>query len=1200
MKKLSFLFAALVAGVAFGSATDGTGNLYWIGNVDTKYATPGNWRFGSASGAVMQVAPKNNDYQANIYLTDAAPEGSRTITAAYQCNSIVVVSGTGWDYKLNGNQVVKTLTVKSGAEFTLSEGSLKNNGTTVEEGAVATVRGMYWDTSKTISGKGTLIMNAGPDGYSKSRTATIGATLVRIKADKLFSGTTGHSYIMNSKDGRIQYKGTLAAAEKLIGVSGDGKGGVVAGSSIPDGYELAVRQLDGDLSGYVEFYFRQTSQPVISAASLSRTDDGAFEVTARLSQGADGTTIKAIADDGAGNTFETTYSGAVEEDADMSFELDGLASGRTYVAKVVAENDTAVDEKAIDAVFYNGQLSLALVADAFERDTVAGTVSVSRVTADAYPLTVNYVFTGVTAVEGVDYEAPSGVVVIPAGETSAMIPVKPIMNAARAEDVTLQVSLNAGLYDESADPVTVTIHDFTIPSDSCVWMGDSGVDNNASTAANWYQSKLPTKDDKILLAVFSPSNIVWDAGVNGLPDTVASWEQTVDYTGTVTFKTVYPNGDDTAFTNFTVTGDCLVNGGKWTHVANGDKPVNRLCVNVGGDFALGEQAAINVSAKGYGPGYCAVGADLGVHGGSRGDATKVRGDWLCPSEIGSGGRDGRYGGGAVWLVVNGAAVIDGAIHADSSSVSKQSDCAAGGSVYLQAASVTGAGSVSADALPRKYDLYFYNAGSGGRIAIVVTEAETCGLSDSKLTAYGMWGSPAAGAGTIRIKTAAHEHDGKLVVASNGGSQSYGTRRPNKTQTTVVTPGETWVLDELKFCGEGILGVPAGARLVLTNGAESVSAASTRTAGLIALGGEIDFGEGDQTIRNNWIFQADTPYVFGGNVTVTEGAAIGCLPFSGGEASGDASTYAVCNVKVSGNLTVTQTGYLFASNGGPNYNYNHSYQGSHGGQSRESAANLAYDSVFDPTRPGKGSTGGDQGKSFAGGGALLLMVGETLTLDGKAIANATDSMEGRAAAGGTLNIRAKALSGTGSGSADAFFTTWTASSGFGGGGGRIAVRVEETPTDAATVWRNFTAKGAALNGNNYASAGTVYLETGADGEGGGTIYVKNSGSSAAWTALPSVTAGGENDIYNKASLVLSNNGLVRLFKSLKMAALTVGASSKLDLNGNTLTVKTAVLGGTKLKPGTYAAGDAALGDFVIDSVGGGLLVVKGSGLMLLVR
>ena len=1187
--------ASGLAATATATPTDGIGDMYWIGDVDASYTNPANWRFGSATGATMQVAPKDNDYHANINLTEAASKDHRTITGANAANSILVTAGE-WKYGFSGTKVVKNLTVKGGATLTVNAGTPKNMAISVEAGALVTLPGLYWDSSSVIKGAGTVILASGINGFADSRMVTIGSGLVRINATTLFSGKTGNSFIMNNKAGRVQYKGTLAAAQKLIGVSGNGKGGVVAGSSIPEGYELAVRELD-DPAGYVEFYFRQTAQPILASASVARTVEGAFRVTAQLSQGAEGTSVKAIAVDGSGNMVETVYDGTVTAEEDFSFDLENLVDGSTYTVKVVAANDSGSDEKSVPTAFYNGALGLALTTDAQERDTVPGIVTVSRAQAGA-ALTVNYAFAGVTAVEGTDYAAPTGTVTIPEGAISAEILVQPIMNAARQEDTTLDVSLESGLYAASAAPVRVTIHDFTIPSDACVWMG--GVDNKASTAANWYQEKLPTRNDKILLAAFSPANLVWDAGVNDLPDTVAAWEQTVDYMGTVTFATTYP--EQGAFTVFTVTGDCAVNGGKWTHLANEAQPSNRLCVAVGGSFTLGESASIDVSAKGYGPGQCAPGGDQGVHGGSRGDPAKLRGSWLAPTELGAGGASNRRGGGALWLEVARAAVIDGAIHADSSSVTAQSTAAAGGSVYLQAASVTGAGSISADALPRRYDLYGNPGGSGGRIAIVVTEAEVCGLSDAKLTAYGMWGGPSAGAGTIRIKTASHTHDGKLLVASNGGVQSYGTRRPRKTETTVVPPGETWTLDELKFREEGVLGVPTGARLVLPNGAVSVSAVSERTAGLVALGGEIDFGAGDQTFQKNWIFQADTPYIFDCNVIVTDGAVIGCLPFAGGVATGLASEYAVCDVTVTKNLTVTPTGFLSANNGGPNYPYNHEYQSSHGGQSREYTMNLAYDSVFNPTRPGKGNTGGDQGRSFAGGGALLVTVGETLTLDGVASANSTDSKEGRAASGGTLNIRAKRLAGTGRGSASASFGTWTASSGFGGGGGRIAVRVTETPLEGATVWRNFKATGAALNGTAFASAGTVYLETGAQGENGGTIYVHNGGPCAAWTALPSRNAGGEEDVYTKANLEISANGAVKLFESLKLSSLTMTAPAKLDLNGRTLTVTKAKLGDLKLKPSTYKASDAALEGFVTDSSEAetGTLVVTGGGIVIFVK
>lgn len=1171
----------------------------WTGGAgDGRFSTAGNW---SPAGI-----PASNNYTDTV--TFNAGACSVNIDQSYTVSKFTVKT-PGWsfigsDLKTKGYVISPDCGIINAAAWGLTDAN--GQGYSIGSGTIVQVKNGFTiqnTSAPTLKGGGTLHFHSkfSYNYYSAGGAFVVQGDSLLITDQTLanFASTRNSDWWaikLATRNARFRCKGTPAEVKSRFDTSVKNTWNLACTYN-PDNFRLAARALDGEWEGYVEVFLEATETPSIASASVARTAEGAYRVTAQLSQGAEGTTVKAIADDGCGNTVETVYAETVTAEEDFSFDLANLADGATYTVKVVAMNDSGSDEKSVPTVFYNGALDLALTTDAQERDTVPGVVTVSRAQAGA-ALTVNYAFAGVTAVEGTDYAAPTGTVTIPEGATSAEILVQPIMNAARQEDTTLDVSLESGLYTASAPPVRVTIHDFTIPSDACVWMG--GEDNKASTAANWYQEKLPTSTDKILLAAFSSANLVWDAGVNGLPDTVADWEQTVDYTGTVTFATTYP--DQGAFTVFTVTGDCTVNGGQWTHLANEAQQVNRLCVAVGGSFTLGESASVDVSMKGYGPGQCASGGDQGVHGGSRGDLTKLRGSWLTPTELGAGGSSNRRGGGALWLEVAGGAVIDGAIHADSSSVTAQSTAAAGGSVYLQAASVTGVGSISADALPRRYDIYGNPGGSGGRIAVVVTEAETCGLSDAKLTAYGMWGDPAAGAGTIRIKTASHTHDGKLLVASNGGVQSYGTRRPRKTQTTVVTPGETWTLDELKFREEGVLGVPAGARLVLPNGAASVSAVSERTAGLIALGGEIDFGAGDQTFQKNWIFQADTPYIFDCNVTVTDGAAIGCLPFAGGVATGSASGYAVCDVTVTKNLTVTPTGFLSANNGGPNYPYNQEYQSSHGGQSREYATNLAYDSVFNPTRPGKGNTGGDQGKSFAGGGALLVTVGETLTLDGVASANSTDSKEGRAASGGTLNIRAKRLAGTGRGSASASFGTWTASSGFGGGGGRIAVRVTETPVEGATVWRNFKATGAALNGTTFASAGTVYLETGSDGEGGGTVFVRNSGASSAWTALPSRSADGEADVYRKACLNLSENGSVRLFAPLTMTALAMTAPAKLDLNGQTLTVDKAVVGVAKLKTGVYAASDAALQDFVSDSSedASGRLSVTGGGIVIVVR
>ncbi len=54
-------------------------------------------------------------------------------------------------------------------------------------------------------------------------------------------------------------------------------------------------------------------------------------------------------------------------------------------------------------------------------------------------------------------------------------------------------------------------------------------------------------------------HITWNAGVNDLSATVASWTQTADYSGTVMIETRYP--DLGGFTNLTITGDCVISNG---------------------------------------------------------------------------------------------------------------------------------------------------------------------------------------------------------------------------------------------------------------------------------------------------------------------------------------------------------------------------------------------------------------------------------------------------------------------------------------------------------------------------------------------------------------------------------------------------------------------------------------------------------------
>ena len=86
----------------------------------------------------------------------------------------------------------------------------------------------------------------------------------------------------------------------------------------------------------------------------------------------------------------------------------------------------------------------------------------------------------------------------------------------------------------------------------------------------------------------SDESLAW--GPN-LPHSVNAWTQTVHYSGTVTVHTTYPTFD-TAFTNFHVVSNLVIEGGTWAQVKNptGTEQRYRLQVSIGGDFGLGEDA----------------------------------------------------------------------------------------------------------------------------------------------------------------------------------------------------------------------------------------------------------------------------------------------------------------------------------------------------------------------------------------------------------------------------------------------------------------------------------------------------------------------------------------------------------------------------------------------------------------------------------
>ena len=206
----------------------------------------------------------------------------------------------------------------------------------------------------------------------------------------------------------------------------------------------------------------------------------------------------------------------------------------------------------------------------------------------------------------------------------------------------------------------------------------------------------------------------------------------------------------------------------------------RLCgqplrITVLGPATISTGASINVDGAGYyggawnqfdrGPG---VGGTTGTngmiggggYGGCGGLVPGITyGSYQEPLEFGSTSADsGSYGGGSVRLTVAGTLTVDGTISAGGQAGG------AGGSIFLTAATLTGAGSIRADGGTAINTSS--GGGGGGRVALL---ADTLNFSGS-LAAIGGTGGPAGGAGTVFTRVTAEPY-GQLSL-DNAGRSGY--------------------------------------------------------------------------------------------------------------------------------------------------------------------------------------------------------------------------------------------------------------------------------------------------------------------------------------------------------------------------------------------------------------------------------------------
>jgi hypothetical protein len=240
-------------------------------------------------------------------------------------------------------------------------------------------------------------------------------------------------------------------------------------------------------------------------------------------------------------------------------------------------------------------------------------------------------------------------------------------------------------------------------------------------------------------------------------------------------------------------------------------------------------------------------------------------------------------------------------------------------------------------------------------------------------------------------------------------------------------------------------------------------------------------------------------------------------------------------------------------------------GSHGGNGGTSAAlntnGVSYDSIQQPTLLGSGGGSGYAGEGGAGGGAIILVVGGTMRVDGSVTANGANAVYERAGGGSGGAIWLSATSFTGNGVISANGGAGEPAQGGGGGGGRVSLWSGTNGFSGVSV-----ARGG--GGYVYGGAGTIYTRV--NSQPSGRVLVDNGGSVGASTPVLSSEA---------FDLAAQRGAMISLLASQSLGNLLMASNAWICFSGQTipLVVTNATIeagGGIIADGGGYAGGQGA--------------------------
>ncbi|SHJ79052.1 hypothetical protein SAMN02745216_02253 [Desulfatibacillum alkenivorans DSM 16219] len=576
-------------------------------------------------------------------------------------------------------------------------------------------------------------------------------------------------------------------------------------------------------------------------------------------------------------------------------------------------------------------------------------------------------------------------------------------------------------------------------------------------------------------------------------------------------------------------------------IESGGSIAGNLSSLTAANLTLESGGSINANGKGYAgglgpePGVSVhsykQGAGGGGYGGSggngqTGEGGDVYGSVTTPSDFGSGGGNGSCypggaGGGALILDVPGTLSLDGSITSNGGDGSGGASCyrdsggGAGGSIWINTGTLDGEGSISANGGGGGGAYGGGGGGGGGRIAVY----STTDTSAIDMQAYGGWSKWQWGAAGVIYTKSASQAYGDLIVDNNDIS-APGT---NQVLTTTLTLDNITLRNSGNYvvqesCGLSIEGVFTGCNSSgnLTNNGAVTLTSSTVLSNVTFTNNGTVYGLENLDLTSSAAFYSNGVFDALSDLTVGAGSTVefqnltadkpititNVMVLDTGaithEANG-ATQDQILNLHVTGDLDVQAGGSIHASlkgysggygpeaGGAADYYKEGAGGGGYGGRGGDGTmgdgatiglGGAEYGSVETPSDIGSAGGNGSCYPGGAGGGAVLLDVSGTFTLNGTVAANGGDGSGGASCyrdsgggAGGSVLITANSLAGSGSITANGGAGGGAYAGAGGGAGGRIAV-YSTTDTSALTM----EAYGG-WSKRQYGGAGAIYTKTG---------------------------------------------------------------------------------------------------------------------------